>query len=49
MNKVKGDTYKSLMAVSIKKEYDITEPYKETAPEIPKAPANPYRKRPLKL
>lgn len=49
MNKVKSDTYKTVLSVSVQKNYDINEPYKETAVGVPKAPANPYRKRPLKL
>ena len=38
------------MSVTLKKNYDITEVHKNTeAGELPKAPVNPYRKRPLKM
>ena len=41
--------YEGLLAISSKKTYDISENYRGKAGDLPHAPANPYRKRPMKL
>lgn len=43
------ELYQGLLAISNKKTYDITENYREKAGDVAQAPANPYRKRPMKL
>lgn len=46
------ELYDALLAVSTKRTYDLTEALREpkgTAAGIPAAPANPFKKRPVKL
>lgn len=43
------EVYESLMKVASNKKYDVTAPYQASGSGLPKAPANPYKKRPMKL
>ena len=43
------ELYQGLLALSSKKTYDLSANYRESAGDVPHAPANPYRKRPMKL
>lgn len=52
LQRSRADLYEAMLAVSTKKTYDLTEALREptgTASGLPKAAANPYRKRPMKL
>lgn len=49
LQKGRLELYPSLLALSSKKTYDISENYRESAGDLPSGPANPYRKRPMKL
>lgn len=49
LQKGRTELYPALLAISSKKTYDITSSYKESGVGLPNAPANPYKKRPMKL
>lgn len=50
LQKGRTQIYDGIVAtVATKKTYDITEAYKESGAGLPQAPANPYKKRPMKL
>ncbi|CDW89225.1 UNKNOWN [Stylonychia lemnae] len=50
LQKTRNDLWQGLIAVSVKKEYNINDAAKNVSGHnLPKAPENPYRKRPLKL
>lgn len=52
LQKSRSELYEGLLALSTKKTYDITQSLREqpgTAIDFPNAPANPYKKRPMKL
>jgi hypothetical protein len=49
LDQSRASFYKGLLAASSKKTYDITQAYKESGAGLPHAPANPYRKRPMRL
>ena len=48
LQKSRGDLYDALLAVSTKRSYDLSSNYREQS-SLPKAAANPYKKRPMKL
>jgi hypothetical protein len=52
LQRSRGDLYDAMLALSTKKTYDLSATMREpkgTAAGLPQAPANPYRKRPMKL
>ncbi len=52
LQKNRGDLYDKLLSVSSKRTYDLSQTLLApagSAAGLPQAPANPYRKRPLKL
>ena len=50
LQKSRAELYDTLLSISTKRTYDLTEGYRGTAdPSTPRAPANPYKKRPMKL
>ena len=52
LQRSRAELYEAMLALSTKKTYDISETLREpqgTAANLPHAPANPYKKRPMKL
>lgn len=50
LQKTRTELWKGMLASSVKKEFDITDSYKNiSGHNLPHAPQNAYRKRPLKL
>ena len=52
LQKGRADIYDTLLKISTKRTYDISETMKVapgTGAGLPEVPANPYKKRPLKL
>lgn len=49
LQKSKPEIYEGILKLSGKKSYDVTAPYHVSGEGLPKAPANPYKKRPMKL
>jgi len=52
LQRSRADLFDAMVAASSKKTYDLTDTWREapgTAAGLPKQPANPFRKRPLKL